>query len=42
MGLIAESYHSIALAYLVPLAAYVFIAVYAVVGARMGLAAETG
>jgi FHS family L-fucose permease-like MFS transporter len=41
MGLIAENYHSIALAYLVPLAAYVFIAVYALVGARMGLAAET-
>jgi FHS family L-fucose permease-like MFS transporter len=42
MGLIAESNHSIALAYVVPLAAYVFIAVYALVGARMGLAAETG
>jgi FHS family L-fucose permease-like MFS transporter len=40
MGLIAESYHSIALAYLVPLVAYVFIAFYALVGARMGLAAE--
>jgi FHS family L-fucose permease-like MFS transporter len=41
MGLIAESYHSIALAYLVPLVAYVFIGFYALVGARMGLAAET-
>jgi FHS family L-fucose permease-like MFS transporter len=40
MGLIAESYHSIALAYLVPLVAYVFIAFYALVGARMGLAVE--
>jgi MFS transporter, FHS family, L-fucose permease len=40
MGLIAESYHSIATAYLVPLAAYVFIAVYALVGARAGVAAD--
>jgi FHS family L-fucose permease-like MFS transporter len=40
MGLIAESCHSIATAYLVPLAAYVFIAVYALVGARAGIAAD--
>src|SRR6266403_3831224 len=34
MGLIAETYHSIALAYLVPLGAYLFVAGYAFAGAR--------
>jgi FHS family L-fucose permease-like MFS transporter len=34
MGLIAEMYHSIARAYLVPLSAYVFIAAYGLVGAK--------
>src|SRR5208282_4065116 len=34
MGLIAEARHSIAPAYVVPLAAYVLIAVYAFVGAK--------
>lgn len=34
MGLIAESRHSIATAYLVPLVAYVFVAFYAFAGAR--------
>jgi FHS family L-fucose permease-like MFS transporter len=37
MGLIAEAYSSIALAYLVPLVAYVFVAVYAFAGAKAGL-----
>ena len=36
MGLIAETYHSISLAYLVPLVAYVFVAAYAFVGAKAG------
>jgi len=40
MGLIAEAYHSIALAYLVPLAAYVFVAAYAFGGAKAGLPKE--
>lgn len=35
MGLIAESFHSIALAYLVPLAAYIFVAIYSFAGARV-------
>jgi FHS family L-fucose permease-like MFS transporter len=34
MGLIAEAYRSIALAYLVPLVAYVFVAGYAFLGAK--------
>lgn len=34
MGLIAESLHSIALAYLVPMVAYVFVAIYSFAGAR--------
>jgi len=41
MGLIAEAYHSIARAYLVPLAAYVFVAVYAFAGAKAGHLEET-
>jgi FHS family L-fucose permease-like MFS transporter len=36
MGLIAEAYHSIALAYSVPLVAYMFIATYALAGAKAG------
>jgi fucose permease len=36
MGLIAEAHHSIALAYLVPLVAYVFVAAYAFAGASAG------
>jgi len=38
MGLIAETRHSIVQAYLVPLAAYVFVAAYAFLGAKAGLA----
>jgi MFS transporter, FHS family, L-fucose permease len=40
MGLVAEAFHSIALAYLVPLMAYVFVAAYAFFGARAGYSAE--
>jgi fucose permease len=40
MGLIAENSHSIAPAYVVPLAAYVFIAAYAFVGAKARLPAQ--
>ena len=36
MGLIAEAHRSIALAYLVPLVAYVFVAAYAFLGANAG------
>lgn len=36
MGLIAETYHRIAPAYLVPLVAYVFVAGYAFVGTQAG------
>jgi FHS family L-fucose permease-like MFS transporter len=36
MGLIAEAYRSIALAYLVPLVAYIFVAAYAFLGATAG------
>ena len=39
MGLIAVAYHSIALAYLVPLAAYVVVAIYAFAGAKVRHAA---
>ncbi len=35
MGLIAESFHSIAIAYLVPLAAYVFVAAYSFLGTKV-------
>jgi FHS family L-fucose permease-like MFS transporter len=38
MGLISETLHSLAWAYLVPLAAYVFIAYYAFVGSQVQLA----
>ena len=41
MGLVAETYHSIALAYLVPGAAYVLVAAYAFFGARAGHPLET-
>jgi fucose permease len=41
MGLINDRTHSIALAYLVPLAGYVSVAAYAFLGAIRGLAAET-
>jgi FHS family L-fucose permease-like MFS transporter len=41
MGLVAENYHSIALAYLVPGTAYVFVAAYAFFGARAGHPVET-
>jgi len=40
MGLMAEAYRSIALAYLIPLVAYVFVAAYAFAGARAGLLKE--
>jgi len=40
MGWIAVTYHSIALAYLVPLVAYVFVAIYAFRGAKPGEAAQ--
>jgi MFS transporter, FHS family, L-fucose permease len=40
MGLIAEASHSIARAYSVPLLAYVFIAAYALAGAKAGLSKE--
>jgi FHS family L-fucose permease-like MFS transporter len=40
MGLISDRTHSIALAYLVPLAGYVCVAAYAFLGATKGLAAE--
>jgi FHS family L-fucose permease-like MFS transporter len=40
MGLINDRTHSIALAYLVPLAGYVCVAAYAFLGATRGLAAE--
>jgi FHS family L-fucose permease-like MFS transporter len=40
MGLINDRTHSIALAYLVPLAGYVCVAVYAFWGATMGIAVE--
>jgi MFS transporter, FHS family, L-fucose permease len=42
MGFIAEAHRSIAPAYMVPLAAYVFVAAYAFLGARAGRPAETG
>jgi MFS transporter, FHS family, L-fucose permease len=42
MGLIAEAYHSISVAYLVPLVAYVFVAAYAFVGAKIGLPETAG
>jgi FHS family L-fucose permease-like MFS transporter len=41
MGLVAETYHSIAWAYLVPLGAYLFVAGYAFAGARAGIPVET-
>jgi MFS transporter, FHS family, L-fucose permease len=41
MGLIAEAYHSIAVAYLVPLVSYVFVAAYAFAGAEAGHLEET-
>jgi FHS family L-fucose permease-like MFS transporter len=40
MGLIAEAYHSIAPAYLVPLGAYIVVAGYAFAGAKAGHPAE--
>jgi MFS transporter, FHS family, L-fucose permease len=40
MGFIAETYRSIALAYLVPLVAYVCVAAYGFVGAKAGLPEE--
>jgi len=40
MGLIAETWHSIAMAYVVPMAAYVFIAIYAFAWAKAGLGNE--
>jgi FHS family L-fucose permease-like MFS transporter len=40
MGLISESLHSVAWAYLVPLASYIFVAVYSFFGSRQ--AATTG
>ncbi len=40
MGLIAEA-HGMAIAYLVPLVAYIFIAAYAYAGAKAGLSQET-
>jgi FHS family L-fucose permease-like MFS transporter len=40
MGFIAETYRSIALAYVVPLVAYVFVAAYAFAGAKAGLTQE--
>lgn len=41
MGLVAVAYHSIALAYLVPLVAYVVVAIYAFAGAKVRHAAPT-
>jgi FHS family L-fucose permease-like MFS transporter len=40
MGLLSEAGHGIALAYLVPLAAYLCVAAYAFLGATRGLAAD--
>jgi fucose permease len=37
MGLISESFHSLAVAYLVPLVAYAFIAYYGFSGSRVRL-----
>jgi len=42
MGLIAEFSHRTALAYLVPLVGYVFVAVYAFIGCSRGLATDPG
>jgi FHS family L-fucose permease-like MFS transporter len=36
MGLISQTAHSLAVAYAIPLAAYVFISYYAFIGSRMG------
>jgi len=40
MGLIAEAAHSIAMAYVVPLFAYVFIALYSYFGAKQSMEAS--
>jgi FHS family L-fucose permease-like MFS transporter len=42
MGLISQTQHSLALAYLVPLTSYAFIAYYGFSGSKVRLADETG
>lgn len=37
MGLISQTVHSLAVAYAIPLAAYLFITYYAFVGSRIGI-----
>jgi FHS family L-fucose permease-like MFS transporter len=41
MGLPSEAGHGVALAYLVPLVCYVFVAAYAFLGSTRGLVADT-
>jgi FHS family L-fucose permease-like MFS transporter len=42
MGLISETFHSLALAYLLPLTSYAFIAYYGFAGSKVRLAEEKG